>query len=215
MINEQYYVLMEGVFIEKIGDELVENAAPYGDIRFEYFSDEDYKGEVPVNFSLTANTTKVKWGDFHSVDEDMVSEKLKITLEKFKLYNTKFVETDFIDLEDHLMPPSTRYLLNCHNLLDCLNLSKSKVSYNRRGNLKSLESISLDSVKMRNFNKEQRNLFRIAQKPNFVIISEDIAKELKKDKYNALAICKVSEWNDMAKYDSEFQLGEDLKSTVE
>ena len=137
--------------------------------------------------------------DYHEVlPAGLISEKFKLVLEGFNLPGVDFYETD---LENNGKVWDDRYLVHVWQNYPALHQGRSKIKGTYVDNDFILKSMSLDENLLDKVPLEERLVFRLNEKPEY-LYHESVVAAIKAADLTGVRFIKVADWGVASAFES-------------
>lgn len=154
-------------------------------------------GKVRVNRGDKARFSPC---DYHDTGDDLVSEKFKQVIETFKPQHVDFYQTDIIN-GDQVW--SEHYFMHIWNHYRVMHHGRSRIKGTYVNDDFILKSFSLDEKLLDKIPLQERLIFRLSEKPQF-LFHETVVTALKAANLTGVGFKKVKDWGISSGFDDDF-----------
>lgn len=138
--------------------------------------------------------------DYHDTGDDLVSEKFKQVIETFNPQHVDFYQADIIN-GDQVW--SEHYFMHIWNVYRAMHQGRSKIDGTYVDDDFILESFSLNEELLDKIPLQERLIFVLDEKPQF-LFHETVVAALKAANLSGLGFKKVNDWGISSAFDDDF-----------
>jgi len=188
-LNNEYYVMFEDTSKNLVSiDGYIEP-----DFALDDPAPEPHSIDIYISLGGKKNPT---FEDIHfeSLTDIVMQKQVVDVLKKFELYKVQLLKGTHGEVIEKFN--QMYYKLWCYNHILCLDLEKSKYGSKDSDNswVYDLETIVLDSERLRQTPLEQRLMFHIGERSDCLIIHQSIVDELSKHNFVGASYIPVKSW---------------------